>query len=63
VKSAENAGNHAQNGIGRIQGAVKRYAITGVRGKVGGAAARALLDAGHAVRAVLRDKKKAAKWE
>ncbi len=38
------------------------YAITGVTGKVGGAAARALLDAGHAVRAVLRDKKKAAEW-
>jgi NAD(P)H dehydrogenase (quinone) len=42
---------------------MRRYAIAGVRGKVGGAAARALLDAGHAVRAVLRDKKKAAKWE
>ncbi|MFM0735546.1 NAD(P)H-binding protein [Paraburkholderia sediminicola] len=38
------------------------YAITGVTGKVGGAAARALLDAGHAVRAVLRDKSKAAEW-
>ena len=38
------------------------YAITGVTGQVGGAAARALLDAGHAVRAVLRDEKKAAEW-
>jgi len=38
------------------------FAITGVTGKVGGAAARALLDAGHAVRAVLRDKSKAAAW-
>nr|WKF61601.1 hypothetical protein HUO10_006132 [Paraburkholderia busanensis] len=38
------------------------YAITGVTGQVGGAAARALLDAGHAVRAVLRDPAKAAQW-
>ena len=38
------------------------FAITGVTGQVGGAAARALLDAGHAVRAVLRDKSKAAAW-
>ncbi|MFM0219211.1 MULTISPECIES: NmrA family NAD(P)-binding protein [Paraburkholderia] len=39
------------------------YAITGVTGQVGGAAARALLAAGHEVRAVLRDEKKAAQWE
>ncbi|MGF6724378.1 NAD(P)H dehydrogenase (quinone) [Paraburkholderia sp. GAS41] len=38
------------------------FAMTGVTGQVGGAAARALLDAGHAVRAVLRDKSKAAAW-
>ncbi|EDZ99226.1 NmrA family protein [Burkholderia sp. H160] len=38
------------------------FAITGVTGQVGGAAARALLDAGHAVRAVLRDESKAALW-
>ena len=38
------------------------YAITGVTGQVGGAAARALLDAGHPVRAVLRDRSKAAQW-
>lgn len=38
------------------------YAITGVTGQVGGAAARALLDAGLAVRAVLRDKSKAPAW-
>ena len=38
------------------------FAITGVTGQVGGAAARALLDAGHAVRAVLRDESKAAPW-
>ncbi|ACD21547.1 NAD(P)H-binding protein [Paraburkholderia phytofirmans] len=38
------------------------YAITGVTGQVGGAAARALLKAGHAVRAVLRDESKAAEW-
>ncbi len=38
------------------------FAITGVTGQVGGAAARALLDAGQAVRAVLRDKSRAAEW-
>lgn len=38
------------------------FAITGVTGQVGGAAARALLDAGHPVRAVLRDESKAAQW-
>jgi NAD(P)H dehydrogenase (quinone) len=38
------------------------FAIAGVTGQVGGAAARALLDAGHAVRAVLRDERKAAQW-
>ncbi|REG49163.1 uncharacterized protein YbjT (DUF2867 family) [Paraburkholderia sp. BL6669N2] len=38
------------------------FAITGVTGQVGGAAARALLDAGHAVRAVLRDESKAQQW-
>jgi NAD(P)H dehydrogenase (quinone) len=38
------------------------FAISGVTGQVGGAAARALLDAGHSVRAVLRDKSKAAPW-
>jgi NAD(P)H dehydrogenase (quinone) len=56
------AENIAQRGIGRIQGATSMYAITGVTGQVGGAAARALLGAGHAVRAVLRDKTKAAEW-
>lgn len=39
------------------------FAITGVSGQVGGATARALLEAGHKVRAVLRDKAKAAAWE
>ncbi|WP_027798434.1 NmrA family NAD(P)-binding protein [Paraburkholderia dilworthii] len=39
------------------------YAITGVTGQVGGAAARALLAAGHRVRAVLRDRTKAAQWK
>ncbi|MFM0339591.1 NmrA family NAD(P)-binding protein [Paraburkholderia fungorum] len=38
------------------------FAIMGVTGQVGGAAARALLDAGQAVRAVLRDKSRAAEW-
>src|ERR1700722_15234748 len=52
-------------------GAVKRYpdmetkmfAITGVSGQVGGATARTLLETGHKVRAVLRDKSKAAAWQ
>jgi uncharacterized protein YbjT (DUF2867 family) len=38
------------------------FAVTGVTGQVGGAAARALLDEGHAVRAVLRDESKAEQW-
>jgi uncharacterized protein YbjT (DUF2867 family) len=39
-----------------------QYAITGITGKVGGAVARGLLAAGHSVRAVARDDKKAAPW-
>jgi len=39
------------------------HAITGITGNVGGAVARALLTAGHAVRAVIRDPRKAAVWE
>ncbi len=38
------------------------YAITGITGKVGGALANALLDAGRPVRAVLRDKAKGEAW-
>lgn len=38
------------------------YAITGVTGKVGGVAARALLSAGHRVRAVVRDAGKGTSW-
>ena len=38
------------------------YAITGISGKVGGAAARALLAAGQPVRAVLRNPDKAKHW-
>ena len=38
------------------------YAITGITGQVGGAVARTLLAAGHPVRAVLRDRMKAAAW-
>lgn len=38
------------------------YVITGITGKVGGAAARALLNEGQAVRAVLRDASKAEAW-
>jgi uncharacterized protein YbjT (DUF2867 family) len=59
MQSTENV---AQRGMGRIHGATSMYAITGVTGQVGGAAACALLDTGHAVRAVLRDKNKAAEW-
>ena len=39
------------------------YAITGITGKVGNAAATALLDAGCGVRAVLRDPAKAGAWK
>jgi uncharacterized protein YbjT (DUF2867 family) len=38
------------------------HAITGITGRVGGAVARNLLTAGHSVRAVLRDEKKASRW-
>ena len=38
------------------------YAITGITGRVGGAVARTLLDAGQSVRAVLRDPAKGAPW-
>jgi NAD(P)H dehydrogenase (quinone) len=38
------------------------YAITGITGKVGGAAARALLSAGQRVRAVVRDADKGRCW-
>ena len=38
------------------------YAITGITGKVGGATARALLEAGKSVRAVVRDAGKGAAW-
>jgi NAD(P)-dependent dehydrogenase (short-subunit alcohol dehydrogenase family) len=38
------------------------YAITGITGKVGGAAARALLAADQPVRAVLRNRDKAKYW-
>ncbi|HVJ42026.1 MAG TPA: NmrA family NAD(P)-binding protein [Dongiaceae bacterium] len=38
------------------------YAITGITGQVGGAVARTLLAAAHPVRAVLRDRAKAASW-
>jgi NAD(P)H dehydrogenase (quinone) len=38
------------------------YAITGITGQVGGAVARSLLAAGHAVRAVVRSSDKGAPW-
>src|SRR5277367_275546 len=38
------------------------YAITGTTGRVGGAVAQALLDAGQKVRAVLRNPAKGAEW-
>lgn len=39
------------------------YAITGITGNVGGATARALINAGKRVRGVVRNKAKAADWE
>jgi uncharacterized protein YbjT (DUF2867 family) len=39
------------------------FAITGITGKVGGATARALLDAGGQVRAVVRDKAGGGSWQ
>jgi uncharacterized protein YbjT (DUF2867 family) len=39
------------------------YAVTGASGKVGGAAALALIEAGRPVRVVLRDRNKAKLWE
>ena len=38
------------------------YAIIGITGNVGGAAARALLAAGKSVRGIVRDRAKAARW-
>ena len=38
------------------------FLVSGITGKVGGAAARRLLEEGHAVRALVRDPRKAAKW-
>ena len=38
------------------------YAVTGITGKVGGAAAKALLEAGHKVRAIVRDEEKGRPW-
>jgi NAD(P)H dehydrogenase (quinone) len=38
------------------------YAVTGITGKVGGAVANALLDAGLSVRAVVRDEEKGKPW-
>ena len=39
------------------------FAVTGITGQVGGAAARTLLDAGLSVRAVMRDAAKGAAWK
>lgn len=39
------------------------FAITGITGQVGGATARALLARGHRIRAVVRDRAKAASWK
>jgi NAD(P)H dehydrogenase (quinone) len=39
------------------------YAVTGITGQVGGATARALIDAGLSVRAVVRDAAKGAAWK
>jgi NAD(P)H dehydrogenase (quinone) len=39
------------------------FAITGITGRVGGGTAQALLEAGHTLRAVLRDSQKGAAWQ
>ena len=39
-----------------------RFFVSGITGKVGGAAARVLLEQGHAVRALVRDLAKASEW-
>jgi NAD(P)H dehydrogenase (quinone) len=41
---------------------LRKFAITGITGKVGGATARALLEAGCKVRAVVRDKSRGVAW-
>jgi NAD(P)H dehydrogenase (quinone) len=41
---------------------IQMYAITGITGKVGGAVAGALLDAGLSVRAIVRDENKGRPW-
>ncbi|HEX6041303.1 NmrA family NAD(P)-binding protein [Longimicrobium sp.] len=38
------------------------FLVAGITGQVGGAAARRLLDAGHAVRALVRDPRRASAW-
>ena len=38
------------------------FAVTGITGQVGGAAARTLLDSGLSVRGVMRDAAKGAAW-
>jgi NAD(P)H dehydrogenase (quinone) len=38
------------------------FAVTGITGKVGGAVARSLLDAGLSVRAIVRDAAKGTPW-
>jgi uncharacterized protein YbjT (DUF2867 family) len=41
---------------------IEMFALTGITGQVGGVAARALLAAGHDVRAVVRNAEKGAEW-
>jgi NAD(P)H dehydrogenase (quinone) len=48
--------------VGLLKKGSAMYAITGITGKVGSAAASVLLDAGLGVRAVLRDAEKAKRW-
>jgi hypothetical protein len=40
----------------------RMFAVTGITGQVGGAAARTLLDTGQSVRGVMRDTAKGAAW-
>jgi uncharacterized protein YbjT (DUF2867 family) len=45
-----------------INGEIEMYAITGISGKVGGALAAALLEAGQPVRAVVRNPRNGTQW-
>jgi uncharacterized protein YbjT (DUF2867 family) len=52
----------AQLTLQKQQGETSMYLVMGITGKVGGATARHLLKQGKQVRALVRDREKAAKW-